>query len=68
LVLYRILEVKPRGDLDFNTYLKPLGHLSFENKWLRKFGGGWVGFKALADEMIDSLDGKNKALTLQKYA
>jgi len=51
LVLARILEVHPRG-LDYEKYLKPLRQIRYGHKTIAKAGGGWAGFREVANRMI----------------
>jgi DGQHR domain-containing protein len=66
MVLARILRVHPDAKIDFDTYLKPLKSVSFERNRVARKGGGWKGFRGLANTMIRKLNkGKRKGrLTL----
>jgi len=66
LVLNRLLERDPQLKTDLDEYLKPLGRLSFKNSWIVRFGGGWDGFKRLANRMILELN-RNSKLKLKFY-
>ncbi len=56
LVLAKILAKYPSGELDFNNYLKPLKKINFSRHQVAILGGGWKGFRGLANKMIRALD------------
>jgi DGQHR domain-containing protein len=66
LVLNRLMEQKPELDLDLVSYLRPIAHLSFKNRWIVRFGGGWDGFKSLAKRIIRDLN-KNAGFKIGYY-
>jgi hypothetical protein len=69
LVLNRLMEQRPRVDMDLASYLAPLKSLPFTNNWIGKFGGGWKGFRGLASKMIRVLNSGNKqtGIKLRQY-
>jgi len=68
LVLKRILERRPRANFDFAPYLNPIGNLSFRNAWIVGYGGGWQGFRRLANRMIHALnEASTPEFRLERY-
>lgn len=59
LVLSRILEKYPNGKINFNEYLKPIKDIDFKAEKIASYGGGWRGFKKLANHIIWVLNKKN---------
>ncbi|HLF31636.1 MAG TPA: hypothetical protein VI566_11490, partial [Xanthomonadales bacterium] len=63
LVLSRVLEKYPSGERDigkdFPTYLNPLRKMRFTRASVVKQGGGWKGFRNLANAMIRRLNSEN---------
>ncbi len=59
LVLNRILEKYPSAGLNLDTYLQPINKDMFERKKVAKYGGGWKGFRGLADKMLEVINRKN---------
>lgn len=55
MVLARILEKYPRGT-DFADYLKPLRKVRFRRNIIKKMGGGWGGFRELANRILRKLN------------
>lgn len=60
LLLSRILERYPDGKIDFHRYLKPLETVSFKKKDVASKGGGWKGFREMANTMIRKLNRKHR--------
>jgi DGQHR domain-containing protein len=58
LTLARIMEAHPNG-VDYQKYLKPLRKIRYGHKTIVKAGGGWVGFRELANRMIRKLNAHN---------
>ena len=58
LVLARILE-KHGPSISWNQYLHPLGQIDFSSKTVVEFGGGWKGFRGLANHIIRRLNKEN---------
>jgi len=56
LILARILERHPDAELDFNAYLKPLRSVNFRRSYVANLGGGWKGFRGLANNMIRKIN------------
>jgi DGQHR domain-containing protein len=68
LVLGRILQRYPAGDKDLSDYLKPLGKVKFNSKYVAARGGGWKGFRNFANIMIGRLNkGKKPSDKLLRY-
>lgn len=65
LVLNRMLEsgVKVK---DFKEFLKPIRSVRLTRKAIKKYGGGWVGFRGLANKMIGELN-KVSSIKLNYY-
>jgi DGQHR domain-containing protein len=63
LVLSRLMEKYPRleGDMDkeLQKYLKPLRQVRFYHTHVAKQGGGWKGFRGLANLMLKRLNSTN---------
>ena len=63
LVLARIMEKYPEVEKDLgrslNAYLKPMKKLTFTKKIVAKQGGGWKGFRGLANMIINRLNSDN---------
>jgi len=59
MVLGRILQKHPDGGVDFDLFLRPLRSASFRRDYVAKMGGGWKGFRGLANAMIRKLN-RNK--------
>lgn len=55
MVLARILEKHPRGT-DFKSYLRPLRQVRFRRDIIKKMGGGWGGFRELANRILRKLN------------
>ncbi len=56
LALSRIMEKYPQTNLDFNRYLKPLKKVSFKRDYVAKQGGGWKGFRNMANVILRRLN------------
>ena len=60
LVLSRLLKKYPRVEHDMNkdlrAYLKPLRRVRFTRSYVAKQGGGWKGFRSLANVMLKQLN------------
>lgn len=67
LVLSRIMEKHPQANLDFKDYLKPLSKQKFDRDFVAKQGGGWKGFRELANTMIKRLNQKHKKEPLRIF-
>jgi DGQHR domain-containing protein len=68
LVLSKILGVNPHPYNDLDDILKPLRRMSFKRDRVRKMGGGWQGFRALANAMITKINSaQSKAHQLSTY-
>jgi len=59
LVLSKILDKYPNMDIDLDDYLESLKDINFERKYVASKGGGWKGFKNLADEILIELNKKH---------
>jgi len=59
LVLSRIMEKYPEVNLDLSNFLKPLKNISFEREKVASYGGGWKGFRNLANEILRTLNNEN---------
>lgn len=63
LVLARIMEKYPQVEKDMGkslpTYLKPMKTLTFTKKVVARQGGGWKGFRGLANMIIKRLNAEN---------
>jgi hypothetical protein len=63
LLLSRILEKYPRVEKDIGkdlqAYLKPLKGMRFTSKFVAEQGGGWKGFRSLANIMIRKINAAN---------
>lgn len=59
LVLSRILEKYPQLTIDLKTYLDPIKKVDFTNEHVVMAGGGWKGFRNLANEIIEKLNEHN---------
>lgn len=59
LVLAKIMEVNKNVEIDLKEYLKPIKEINFERENVKNMGGGWVGFRTLANEIIKKLNAKN---------
>ena len=59
LVLSRILRAYPNGKLDMVKYLKPLASVNFKREFVARRGGGWKGFRNMANIMIKKLNKKH---------
>lgn len=56
LVLSKIMEKYPDVNIDLDSYLKPLEQINFERNYVSNLGGGWKGFRAMANEIIKELN------------
>jgi len=56
LTLARIMEKYPNAGMDFNTYLRPLRSVDFHRGFVAKQGGGWKGFRKLANVILRKLN------------
>lgn len=59
LVLARIIEKYPKIDINLETYLKPFKKINFEREYVANKGGGWKGFRSLANEILEKLNEQN---------
>lgn len=61
MVLAKILANHPGAKVDLERFLRPLRTISFKRDFVAKMGGGWKGFRGLANAIIRSLNrGKTK--------
>lgn len=68
LLLARILERHPAAGMDLIKYLEPLASVNFRKDPVAKMGGGWKGFRGLANAMIRKINkGKSKPKRLRLY-
>lgn len=67
LVLSRIMEKHADASLDFKKYLKPLSKQSFKREYVARQGGGWKGFRGLANVMLRKLNKKHKSDNLRLF-
>jgi DGQHR domain-containing protein len=56
MVLARILVKHPGAALDLQRFLRPLRTISFKSDTVAKMGGGWKGFRGLANAIIRRLN------------
>jgi DGQHR domain-containing protein len=61
LLLSKILLKYPNAKVDFVPLLRPLSGLDFSRERVSQLGGGWIGFRALANEMIAVVNKGKKA-------
>lgn len=63
LVLCRIMEKYPKLESDMgrslDAYLSPLRHVRFTKQYVANKGGGWKGFRSLANVMLRKLNADN---------
>jgi len=59
LLLSRVLRVHPNANLDFLKYLKPLASVNFKRDYVVRRGGGWKGFRNMANIMIKKINKKH---------
>ena len=67
LVLSRIMEKHADANLDFKKYLKPLSKQSFKREYVARQGGGWKGFRGLANVILRKLNKKHKSDNLRLF-
>jgi DGQHR domain-containing protein len=68
MFLAKLLELYPGGSVDFNTALKSLKKAKWNRDYVSKKGGGWKGFRALANTLIGNFNrGKSKKNRLKRY-
>ncbi len=67
LVLARIMEKYHDAKLDFDAYLKPLKKVSFKRDYVAKQGGGWKGFRSLANVILRKLNQAHKRDSLRLF-
>jgi hypothetical protein len=60
LVLSRILTMYPEANIDLPKYLKPLGTVNFTNDYVVRRGGGWKGFKNMANIIMKKLNNQHR--------
>jgi DGQHR domain-containing protein len=56
MVLARILKKHADAGLNLETFLRPLRSVSFKRDYVARKGGGWKGFRGLANVMITRLN------------
>lgn len=56
LVLDKIMQKYPAVDFDLEKYLSPLKNINFGRKHVASKGGGWRGFRGLANEIIKKIN------------
>ena len=66
-MLSRILECYPQANVDFDKYLKPLETIIFKKKYVASKGGGWKGFRELANVMLKKLKRKHRNDSLRLF-
>jgi len=59
MVLARIMQKYPGAGLNLESYLAPIKFISFEKEDVARMGGGWSGFRELANEMLRKLNAKH---------
>lgn len=68
LVLAKIMKKHPNAGLDLTQFLNPVQSSLFKRNYVVRKGGGWKGFRALANSMIRKLNqGKSKLDRLTYY-
>jgi DGQHR domain-containing protein len=68
MFLAKLLELYPSGGLDFDTAVKSLKRAKWNRDYVSKKGGGWKGFRALANTLIGNFNrGKSKKNRLKRY-
>jgi len=60
LVLTRIIEKYPKMNINLDTYLAPLRKIDFGREYVATKGGGWRGFRSLANEILEALNTRNQ--------
>jgi len=59
LVLDRIIEKYPKMDINLHNYLNSLKDINFDREYIANQGGGWKGFRNLANEILRKLNEEN---------
>lgn len=63
LVLSRIMEKYPKFEKDIHQnldeYLKPLSKVKFTRAFVAKQGGGWKGFRKLANVILEKINSES---------
>jgi hypothetical protein len=68
MLLSRILLKYPDAGLDFDDYLRPLTTVSFKRDAIAKQGGGWKGFRNVANILVRKINkGKSRKKKLARY-
>jgi DGQHR domain-containing protein len=68
MLLAKLLELHPNGGLDFDAALKPFRRVKWNRDYVAKKGGGWKGFRGLANTLIGAFNrGKKKKNKLERY-
>jgi DGQHR domain-containing protein len=68
LLLSKILLKYPDAKVDFDLLLKPLADMDYSRDSVSQLGGGWKGFRALANKMISKINrGKKATRRLDKF-
>jgi len=68
MFLAKLLELYPSAGLDFNVALKALRRVKWNRDYVAKKGGGWKGFRSLANTLIGAFNrGKAKKNKLKRY-
>jgi len=60
MVLARIMKKYPTAGLDLEQYLVPIQFTSFEKEDVARMGGGWSGFRELANVILRKLNAKHE--------
>lgn len=60
LALSRIMETYPNLGINLDEYLKPLIKVGFSRKQVARQGGGWKGFRNLANIILRALNKEHK--------
>jgi DGQHR domain-containing protein len=68
MLLSKILVKHPDGGLDFGDFLSSLNTVSFKRDSIAKQGGGWKGFRNVANLLIRKINkGKSKRNKLSRF-
>ncbi len=67
LVLARILKAKRSAAIDFDKCLAPLSDVDFSRNTVADLGGGWKGFRNLANIIIGKLNTADPSLRLEEF-
>ena len=68
MFLAKLMEQHPNADVDFKAALKSFKTMKWNRDYVAKKGGGWKGFRALANTLIGRYNkGKSKKKRLTRY-